>query len=564
MAESDLIRGNVDTVILKVLYEGDRYGYDLIKQINARGDGQWEIKQPTVYACLKRLEKQGFVTSYWDSSESDGGRRKYYSLTESGKDVFIRYKNEFERATALFGGIISGSDNLFIQPADDYSDVEDEGYSVPKRRSVKKRDKKREPVSEQAETATGFADSQPIDDATAYKAPEHAEPTEAPQDLFSYGDGYAESNAAPRQEYAQQNLFAYADQIEQPSPAQEREQPREQAVIEEPPATRTALDPRSIIDRYYASETGESYSDVHGKTVYNVAQESAPVTAQTPAPAPAASVAPAPVKSAPPAEVAENVKQPATAARDNAVAVKENAPVAFGFEQDDESEARKAYKTVLSDLVERFEVAPPDVKADAYDNRAQEQAAVGSAVRENPEEKRFIKVTQTARSMGNEVTVRNHNDSAKQYAHKYYYYGNRLMMTHYTIMCAAMFIIGLTLFLTFYLGLGMRMRYDYLLYVGAGLLPIIMFITAVGRFAANPDKKNRINVNFRFSTIIRCIIMLQVAVVVYCLNLIWGMPVGFSQAYIPSLIIPLAYALFIPLSEVIYMSLLKSERYAVE
>ena len=100
--------------------------------------------------------------------------------------------------------------------------------------------------------------------------------------------------------------------------------------------------------------------------------------------------------------------------------------------------------------------------------------------------------------MGNEVTVRNHNDSAKQYAHKYYYYGNRLMMTHYTIMCAAMFIIGLTLFLTFYLGLGMRMRYDYLLYVGAGLLPIIMFITAVGRFAANPDKKNRINVNFRF------------------------------------------------------------------
>ena len=95
MAESDLIRGNVDTVILKVLYEGDRYGYDLIKQINARGDGQWEIKQPTVYACLKRLEKQGFVTSYWDSSESDGGRRKYYSLTESCKDVFIRYKNEF-------------------------------------------------------------------------------------------------------------------------------------------------------------------------------------------------------------------------------------------------------------------------------------------------------------------------------------------------------------------------------------------------------------------------------------------------------------------------------------
>ena len=52
MSDSDLIRGNIDTVILKVLYEGDRYGYDMIKLINARSGGQWEIKQPTLYACL--------------------------------------------------------------------------------------------------------------------------------------------------------------------------------------------------------------------------------------------------------------------------------------------------------------------------------------------------------------------------------------------------------------------------------------------------------------------------------------------------------------------------------
>ena len=90
MAESDLIRGNVDTLILKVLYEGDRYGYDLIKQINARSGGQWEIKQPTLYACLKRLEKQEIISSYWDGSESGGGRRKYYTLTDSGRAVFLK------------------------------------------------------------------------------------------------------------------------------------------------------------------------------------------------------------------------------------------------------------------------------------------------------------------------------------------------------------------------------------------------------------------------------------------------------------------------------------------
>ena len=550
MAESDLIRGNVDTVILKVLYEGDRYGYDLIKQINARGDGQWEIKQPTVYACLKRLEKQGFVTSYWDSSESDGGRRKYYSLTESGKEVFVRYKNEFERATALFGGIISGADNLFIQPADDYSDVEDEGYSVPKRRTVKKREKKSESAAAQEH----------IEDVTEQQSVDYSYPLPANEPTEQYREEYVAENADPAP-YIRQDLFSYTEQAySQPEP-EPAPAPIQEPIAEEAPAPRTALDPRAIIDRYYAAETGESYADVHGKTAYSPAPESvaaAPVAQQN------ASASPAPLNSAAPAPVADNRVEAVSKIESAPAPASESAPAPFGFVEDDESEARKAYKTVLSDLVERFEVAPPDVKTDEYDESAQEQAAVGAGTANDPAEKRFIKVTQTARSMGNEVTVRNHNDSAKQYAHKYYYYGNRLMMTHYTIMCAAMFIIGLTLFLTFYLGLGMRMRYDYLLYVGAGLLPIIMFITAVGRFAVDPDKKNRVNVNFRFSTIIRCIIMLQVAVVVYCLNLIWGMPVGFSQAYIPSLVIPLAYSLFIPLSEVIFMSLLKSERYAVE
>ncbi len=166
------------------------------------------------------------------------------------------------------------------------------------------------------------------------------------------------------------------------------------------------------------------------------------------------------------------------------------------------------------------------------------------------------------RELGNDVTVRTHNDSAKEYANKNYYYSNRLMITHYTAMCASMFIIGLALFLTFYMGLGMRMPYDYILYISAGLLPIAMFIVAVINFAGEPNQKKRINVNFKFSIIIRCIIMLQVAVIIYCLNLIWGMPVGFSVNYIPSLVIPCAYALFIPISQVIFMNLLKSGNYS--
>lgn len=518
MAESDLIRGNVDTVILKVLYEGDRYGYDLIKQINAKSDGQWEIKQPTVYACLKRLEKQGFVSSYWDSSESDGGRRKYYSLTDSGREVFLQYKNEFERANALFGGIIMGSEPVFMQSPDDYSDVEDEGYSVPKRRPAKRVRKE-----------TTAKQNVPPAIAEEEQQPEPAAPPEASvyiqQDLFAYENRHAEKQAEPVRE----------------------NQPQE------PLSARAAVDPRSIIDKFYAQEHGESYSDVHGKTVY----EESELAKLSPAPSPVktSSAVPAPVKETPPPAPIPD-KQTATTTEPKPCS-EALAPLFV-----EESPARREYKTVLSDLVERFEIAPPDVRSNSGPSRAaSEQAAAEEAERE---EGRFYKVKQAASERGNDLTIRDHNDSAKEYTHKYYYYGNKLMMTHYTIMCSLMFVIGLILFLTFYSGLHMRMQYDYLLYIGAGLLPIFMFIIAVIQFASDPDKVKRVNVNFRLSMIIRSVIMLQVAVVVYCVNLIWGMPVSFSATHLPALIIPLTYALFIPLSEVIFMTLLKSEHYAVE
>ncbi|MDE7107600.1 MAG: hypothetical protein K2O39_04680, partial [Clostridiales bacterium] len=88
------------------------------------------------------------------------------------------------------------------------------------------------------------------------------------------------------------------------------------------------------------------------------------------------------------------------------------------------------------------------------------------------------------------------------------------------------------------------------LYICAGLLPIFMFISAVICYANNPEKTRRINVNFKFSLIIRFVIMIQVAVVIYCVNLICGMPLAFSEYYIPSIVLPLAYALFIPISEI--------------
>lgn len=106
---SDLIRGHIDTIILKALQDGDRYGYDIIKEIEQKSGGKYLIKQPTLYSCLKRLEVQGFVKSYW-GSKSIGGRKKYFTLTDMGKELFLRNQHDWKYSRDVIDSLISDED----------------------------------------------------------------------------------------------------------------------------------------------------------------------------------------------------------------------------------------------------------------------------------------------------------------------------------------------------------------------------------------------------------------------------------------------------------------------
>lgn len=104
---SDLIRGHINTIILRTLYDGDRYGLEMIQEIEKRTKGQYTLKQPTLYSSLKRLESQGYVTSYWGGGESNGGRRRYYALTESGRTVTEQNQAEWEYSRTIIDNLIS-------------------------------------------------------------------------------------------------------------------------------------------------------------------------------------------------------------------------------------------------------------------------------------------------------------------------------------------------------------------------------------------------------------------------------------------------------------------------
>src|SRR3978361_747307 len=76
---SDLLRGHTDTMILRLLTESDRYGYEIVKLIAERSQGEYELKEATMYSSVRRLEADGDITWYW-GDESQGGRRKYFRI----------------------------------------------------------------------------------------------------------------------------------------------------------------------------------------------------------------------------------------------------------------------------------------------------------------------------------------------------------------------------------------------------------------------------------------------------------------------------------------------------
>jgi PadR family transcriptional regulator PadR len=102
---SDLLRGHTDTIILKLLMDGDKYGYEISKLIQTNSSGEYELKEATMYSSLKRLEGDGNITSYW-GDETQGGRRRYYRITKTGKQVYAENKTNWEYAKRVLDNLL--------------------------------------------------------------------------------------------------------------------------------------------------------------------------------------------------------------------------------------------------------------------------------------------------------------------------------------------------------------------------------------------------------------------------------------------------------------------------
>ena len=92
----------IEFLILSIIDSQDSYGYEISQTIKIVAD----IKESTLYPILKKLEKGGYVTTY--SQEFQGRKRKYYSITEAGKEQLGFLNREWNSYRDTIDGIIEG------------------------------------------------------------------------------------------------------------------------------------------------------------------------------------------------------------------------------------------------------------------------------------------------------------------------------------------------------------------------------------------------------------------------------------------------------------------------
>ncbi len=105
-------RGSVNEILLKALQSGDKYGYEINKEIETKSGGKFFLKEASLYSGLKRLQSAGFITSYWQDGEL-GIRRHYYSITQKGLDKLNSSNFTWDSSKDFLGDMFKKEQNEF-------------------------------------------------------------------------------------------------------------------------------------------------------------------------------------------------------------------------------------------------------------------------------------------------------------------------------------------------------------------------------------------------------------------------------------------------------------------
>ena len=111
--EKQMKKGVLDMLVLKLLTDSPKYGYQIIQEMRDQSDGAFLLKDGTLYPVLYRLEDDGLVKSRWSEAAGKQIPRKYYEITPDGKDALSDMQEVWEKISAGIGRMLRSDSPSF-------------------------------------------------------------------------------------------------------------------------------------------------------------------------------------------------------------------------------------------------------------------------------------------------------------------------------------------------------------------------------------------------------------------------------------------------------------------
>lgn len=105
MNSTQILKGILEGCLLAVISEEEVYGYEMTKKLEQYGFNM--VSEGSIYPLLIRMKKEGLVDTVTKASDS-GPKRKYYSLTELGREELRNFIGQWEKISSSVNNLIEG------------------------------------------------------------------------------------------------------------------------------------------------------------------------------------------------------------------------------------------------------------------------------------------------------------------------------------------------------------------------------------------------------------------------------------------------------------------------
>jgi PadR family transcriptional regulator PadR len=108
MAQSNLLPGTLDMLVLKAVSLGAEHGYGVLLRIQRASRGALLVEQGALYPALFRLESQGLISAEWGVSDNNR-KAKFYTLTRTGRARLNKDLGEWNRLVEAMTAVLDAT-----------------------------------------------------------------------------------------------------------------------------------------------------------------------------------------------------------------------------------------------------------------------------------------------------------------------------------------------------------------------------------------------------------------------------------------------------------------------